>query len=88
MPTITVIHKTEAEKKLRVQVLLSQMIVEHDPKNRSVASFAERVGVSRQYVYLCLDNGYCPASMVRKLQKAFSVNAAPMDELCWSKINL
>lgn len=88
MPTVTVVRKTEAEKKLRVQVLLSQMIVAHDPKTRSVSSFAKRVGVSRQYVYMCLDTGYCSAVMVRKLQKQFGVAAAPMDELCWSKINL
>jgi len=86
MPTVHIATKTEAEKKLRVRVLLSLMIAKHDPHHRSVVSFAERVGVSRQYIWKCLDAGRCPSSFAHRLQKMFGVAAAPIDELCWSKI--
>lgn len=87
MPTVTVTHKTEAEKKLRAQILLSQMVVTNDPVRRSVAAFAKRVGVSRQYIYRCMDEGRCTAELASRLQKIFGAAAAPIDELCWSKVN-
>lgn len=87
MATVTVVHKTDAEKRLKVQLLLGNLVVQNDPKNRSIALFAKRVGVSRQYVYRCIEDGFCPAPMVTKLQKAFGKAAAPMDELCWSKLD-
>lgn len=86
MATVTVTHKTEAEKRLRAQYLLGLLVVKNDPVRRSVTSFAKRVGVSRQYMYRCIEEGRCPVGLVNKLQKAFGVAAAPMDELCWSKI--
>ena len=87
MPTVTIAAKTEAEKKLRVRILLSLMIVQHDPHHRGVTAFAGRVGVSRQYIWNCLDAGRCPAALARKLQKIFGPAAAPIEELCWSKID-
>lgn len=87
MATITIAHKTEAEKKLRAQVLLSNLIVQNDPVRRSVTVFAKRVGVTRQYVYRCIDEGHCPLPLARKLQKIFGATAAPVAELCWSKIS-
>jgi hypothetical protein len=87
MPTVTVTPKTEAEKKLRAQVLLSQMVVLNDPVRRSVAAFAKRVGVSRQYIYKCMDEGRCTFDLANRLQKEFGKTVAPVDELCWTKIN-
>lgn len=86
MATVHVAPKTEAEKKLRAQVILSSLIVRNDPVRRSVAAFAKRLGFTRQYIYRCIDEGRCTVALVNKLQKEFGANAAPMDELCWSKI--
>lgn len=84
MTTVTMAHPTEAEKRLRTQVLLSQMIVQHDPIRRNVGSFAKRVGVSRQHIYRALEAGRCSMPLARRLQKVFGKTAAPLDELCWS----
>lgn len=87
MPEIKQTPRTIEEKRTRVRILLGNLIVQVDPRNRHASTLAMRIGVSRQYLNNCIDLGRCGRPLAERLQKEFGKIAAPVDELCWNLLD-